>query len=327
MDEDTTNQRRDEDVPQGHVQDHGHGHGQDPEGRGGLDADSGEAAGAQPGSSGRGVLWVVATPIGNLADFSERAVDVLRNADLILAEDTRVTRRLLDAHGIGTALQSLHEHNEEQRAAPLVARLQQGARFALVSDAGTPLLSDPGYQLVRLAQAHQLAVRVVPGPSAITAALSVSGLPTRPFLFEGFLPARGGPRRQRLRELSTWRGTLVFFEAPHRIRDCLSDMIAELGGEREAAFARELSKRYEEVRRDSLTGLEQWFTQNLPRGEFVLLVHGAAPSSVDNDKLSQVLQCLLEVLPTRQAAATAARITGARRNDAYALALTLKVRN
>ena len=274
--------------------------------------------------NGQGVLWVVATPIGNLADLSERAVDVLRHVDLILAEDTRVTRRLLDAHGINSALHSLHDHNEEQRAAPLVARLESGARLALVSDAGTPLLSDPGYQLVRLAQQHHLAVRVVPGPSAITAALSVSGLPTRPFMFEGFLPARSGPRRKRLRELSAVQGTLVFFEAPHRIRDCLADMVLELGAEREAAFARELSKRYEEVRRHNLRGLAQWFEQNLPRGEFVLLVHGAAPTRVDDDRLTQVLECLLEVLPTRQAAATAARITGARRNDAYALALTLK---
>jgi 16S rRNA (cytidine1402-2'-O)-methyltransferase len=186
------------------------------------------------------------------------------------------------------------------------------------------LLSDPGYHLVRRAQQHKIAVRVVPGPSAITAALSVSALPTRPFWFEGFLPARAGARRQRLRELSTLRGTLVFFEAPHRIRECLADMVSELGGQREAAFARELSKRFEEVRRDNLEALVEWFEQELPRGEFVLLVHGAPAASVDRDQLTHVLETLLEVLPTRQAAASAARITGARRNDAYALALTLK---
>jgi 16S rRNA (cytidine1402-2'-O)-methyltransferase len=282
-------------------------------------------AAPNPSANGtRGVLWVVATPIGNLRDISERAIDVLRQADLILAEDTRVTRRLLDAYGIVSPLQSLHDHNEERRVTPLVARLEQGARLALVSDAGTPLLSDPGYQLVRRAQQHSIAVRVVPGPSAITAALSVAALPTRPFWFEGFLPARGGARRQRLRELSTLRGTLVFFEAPHRIRECLADMVTELGAEREAAFARELSKRYEEVRRDSLAALADWFEQQMPRGEFVLLVHGAPTVNVDLDQLKHVLACLLEVLPTRQAAATAARITGARRNDAYALALTLK---
>jgi 16S rRNA (cytidine1402-2'-O)-methyltransferase len=274
-----------------------------------------------------GVLWVVATPIGNLGDCSERAIDVLRHVDLIIAEDTRVTRRLLDAHGIASPLQSFHEHNEQQRAEPLVARLERGARLALVSDAGTPLLSDPGYQLVRCAQEHNVAVRVVPGPSAITAALSVSGLPTRPFWFEGFLPARASARRRRLRELSTLRGTLVFFEAPHRVRECLADMVTELGAEREAAFARELSKRFEEVRRDSLGSLVAWFERNSPRGEFVLLVHGAPATSIDRDQLTHVLECLLDVLPTRQAAAAAARITGARRNDAYALALTLKADN
>ena len=157
------------------------------------EADDGEEKGAG------GILWVVATPIGNLGDFGERAIDVLRHADLILAEDTRVTRRLLDAHGLAGPLQSLHDHNEAQRAAALVSRLEQGARLALVSDAGTPLLSDPGYQLVRLAQEHKVAVRVVPGPSAITAALSVSALPTRPFWFEGFLPSRGSARR------TSWR--------------------------------------------------------------------------------------------------------------------------
>ena len=283
-----------------------------------------DGAGDSPRNAAQGVLWVVATPIGNLRDISERAIDVLRQVDLILAEDTRVTRRLLDAHAIASPLQSLHDHNEEHRVAPLVLRLEQGARLALVSDAGTPLLSDPGYQLVRGAQQRGIAVRVVPGPSAITAALSVSALPTRPFWFEGFLPARSGARRQRLRELSTLRATLVFFEAPHRIRECLADMVTELGAQREAAFARELSKRYEQVRRDSLGGLVAWFEQELPRGEFVLLVHGAPASSVDPDQLRHVLECLLEVLPTRQAAATAARITGVRRNDAYALALTLK---
>ena len=284
--------------------------------------------GCEPGpkaaGDGNGVLWVVATPIGNLADLSARAIDVLRHADAILAEDTRVTRRLLDAYGIVGKLQSLHEHNESFRAEGLVVRLEQGERLALVSDAGTPLLSDPGYQLVRCAQDRGISVRVVPGPSAITAALSISALPTRPFWFEGFLPPRSAARRQRLRELSTLRGTLVFFEAPHRIKDCLADMVAELGADREAAFARELSKRYEEVRRDTLGALVDWFEQSLPRGEFVLLVHGAPQRDVDHDQLRHVLECLLEVLPTRQAATAAARITGTRKNDAYALALTLK---
>jgi len=271
-----------------------------------------------------GQLWVVATPIGNLQDFSPRAVDTLRQADTVLAEDTRITRRLLDAHGISTRLESVHEHNETRVSETIVERLAGGARMALVSDAGTPLLSDPGYRLVRLAQEHGVPVRVVPGPSAITAALSVAGMSTRPFWFEGFLPAKGEARRQRLAELGDLRATLVFFEAPHRVRECLHDMIEVLGATREAAFARELSKRHEEVRRDSLEALARRLEEQPARGEFVLMV-GGAPAVVAKDaELARVLRCLVDVLPTRQAAAVAAEITGAKRNEAYAMALELR---
>lgn len=271
-----------------------------------------------------GILYVVATPIGNLADLSQRAADTLRQVDVVLAEDTRTTRRLLDAYAISTPLESVHEHNEERISTALVGRLVAGARMALVSDAGTPLLSDPGYRLVRLAQDQGIAVQVVPGPSAITAALSVSGLSPRPFWFEGFLPPRAAARRERLRALSDLEATLVFFEAPHRVRDAVQDMAMVLGAQREAAFARELSKRFEEVVREPLAQLAQRLDATPPRGEFVLLVAGAPAASASEQELARVLECLLELLPTRQAAAAAARITGARRNDAYALALRLR---
>jgi 16S rRNA (cytidine1402-2'-O)-methyltransferase len=276
---------------------------------------------------GIGILWVVATPIGNLGDLGPRASDTLRQVDTILAEDTRVTRRLLDAHGISTPLQSLHDHNESRMSGELVRRLGAGARLALVSDAGTPLLSDPGYELVRRAQDAGIPVRVVPGPSAVTAALSVAGLATRRFWFEGFLPPRREARRQRLAELKPLQGTLVFFESPHRIRDCAVDMAEVLGAQREAAFARELSKRFEEVRREPLVDLCERLQQAPPRGEYVLMVAGAAAEPPAREELARVLGCLLEVLPTRQAASTAARLTGVKRNDAYTLALALKGKN
>lgn len=275
-------------------------------------------------SSVPGILYIVATPIGNLSDLSARAADTLRQVDRVLAEDTRVTRRLLDAYAISTPLESVHEHNEERVSEALIARLAAGSSMALVSDAGTPLLSDPGFRLLRLAQQRGINVRVVPGPSAITAALSVSGLPPRPFWFEGFLPPRSGARRERLRALAAIEGTLVFFEAPHRVRDTVHDMVEVLGAQREAAFARELSKRFEEVVRAPLQALAQQLDEVSPRGEFVLLVAGAPELPAGELELARVLACLLEVLPTRQAAATAARITGASRNDAYAVALRLR---
>ena len=273
-----------------------------------------------------GILWVVATPIGNLGDLGTRAEQTLRQVDTVLAEDTRVTRRLLDACGLSTRLESLHEHNEARAVEPLLARLLGGERMALVSDAGTPLLSDPGYLLLRAAQDAGVAVRVVPGPSAVTAALSVSGLAPARFWFEGFLPPRREARRQRLDALAAMQGTLVFFEAPHRVAESLRDMAEVLGADREAAFARELSKRYEEVRREPLGDLAARVAASQPRGEYVLLVAGAPAARASDDELARVLGCLIDVLPPRAAAAAAACITGARRNEAYALALRLRER-
>jgi 16S rRNA (cytidine1402-2'-O)-methyltransferase len=196
----------------------------------------------------------VATPIGNLADLSPRARDTLANADLVAAEDTRHTGAMLRVLGIDKPLVSLHEYNEGSRKDELLARLVRGARIALVSDAGTPLVSDPGFQLVRAALDAGVAVHAVPGPSAVLAALAMSGLATDRFCFEGFLPARSAARREQLRALAREPRTLVFFEAPHRIMDTLADMVEELGAERPAAMAREISKVHESVYRGSIAG-------------------------------------------------------------------------
>lgn len=268
-----------------------------------------------------GELFVVATPIGNLADISARALRVLSEVDCVVAEDTRLTRRLLDRHVIATPMTSLHAHNEGAASARIIARLHAGESIALVSDAGTPLLSDPGFELVSAARAAAIPVRPVPGPSAITAALSVAGLPTTQFWFEGFLPARGDARRSRLARLRSIPGTLVLFEAPHRVCECLDDLIGCFSREAEAAFARELTKMYEEIRRGSLGELRDHFQTRAPRGEFVLLVDNRAAAQVSEAEIQAVLEPLLEHLPLRDAAALASRLTGCRKNRAYELAL------
>jgi len=271
-----------------------------------------------------GRLQVVATPIGNLADLSERAREALAGADVIAAEDTRHTAALLKAAGIVKPLLSLHEHNESRRVPALLARLALGERVALVSDAGTPLLSDPGYDLVRAAAAAGFEVSVVPGPSAITAALAVAGLPTDRFCFEGFLPARERERRAALGALAHEPRTLVFFEAPHRIAAALEDMAVVLGAEREAVVARELTKAHETIYRGTLRELavRAAAEANFARGELTLVVRGAQPSSaaVDERLLLRAIEVLSKELPPGRAAALAAQITGATRAAAYALA-------
>ena len=270
----------------------------------------------------------MATPIGHLSDMGARAVEVLKQVDVIAAEDTRHSSRLLQAYGIGTPCLALHEHNEQQQVARITQRLLAGESVALISDAGTPLVSDPGYHLVR--QVRQAGVRVspVPGPSALIAALSVSGLPTDRFVFEGFLSAKSGARRQRLAELAGEERTLVFYEAPHRILDTVADLAELFGPEREAVLARELTKNFETVRADSLQGLHAWASQdaNQQRGEIVLLVHGAAPK--DKGELSEesrrILVALMEELSVSQAVALAVRITGVSKKVLYAAALAIK---
>lgn len=273
----------------------------------------------------RGRLIVVSTPIGNLGDLSERARQALADADIIAAEDTRHTQRLLQVAGISKAMVSLHAHNEEQRAPELLARIRGGSTVVLVSDAGTPLLSDPGFKLVSEAARAGIDVRVVPGPSAITAALAVAGLPTQRFCFEGFLAARAGERRSQLTKLAHEMRTLVFFEAPHRIAPTLSDLAAELGADRPAVVARELTKTHETVYRGTLAELAAKALEDpdFRRGEITIVVHGAAeaPAGVDPQLLRRTVELLLKELPPGRAAALAAQLTGASRNEAYALAV------
>ena len=271
-----------------------------------------------------GRLQVVATPIGNLADLSERVRVALAEADVIAAEDTRHTGALLQALGLAKPLLSLHEHNESRRVPALLERLAQGEQVALVSDAGTPLLSDPGYELVRAAIAAGVEVSAIPGPSAITTALAIAGLPANRFCFEGFLPARAPERRAALEALAPEGRTLVFFEAPHRIAAALADMAAVLGAAREAVVARELTKAHETIYRGTLRELAARAATeaNFARGEITLVVHGAAPAEagVDERLLRRTIEVLSKELPPGRVAAVAAQLTGATRAAAYALA-------
>jgi len=270
-------------------------------------------------------LQVVATPIGNMGDVSARARQALESATAVAAEDTRHTGALLQALGISRPLLSLHAHNETQRVPELLARLAAGETIALVSDAGTPLLSDPGYELVRAATEAGIDVEAIPGPSAITAALAVAGLPVSRFCFEGFLPARERERRAYLAQLSGETRTLVFFEAPHRIAATLSDLAAELGNERRAVVARELTKAHETIYRGTLTELAQRSLKedNFQRGEITIVVAGAAAASsgVDTALLRRAVDLLSKELSPSRAAAIAAQLTGATRSEAYALAM------
>jgi 16S rRNA (cytidine1402-2'-O)-methyltransferase len=273
----------------------------------------------------RGRLDVVATPIGNLSDLSPRAQEVLAAADVIAAEDTRHTRTLLQSIGVSRPLVSLHAHNETSRVPELLARLAAGESVALVSDAGTPLLSDPGYELVSEASRAGCEVRAIPGPSAITAALAVAGLPTDRFCFEGFLPARSSERRARLSDIASEQRTMVFFEAPHRIEECLVDLAAVFGAERRAAVARELTKAHETTYRGTLSELALLAKNeaNFARGEITIVVQGAPATSnaVDAHFLERAVSLLVRELPPGRAAALAAQLVGAKRSDAYALAM------
>lgn len=270
-----------------------------------------------------GRIDVVATPIGNLADLSPRAREVLAAADLVVAEDTRHSGALLHQLGIEKRLLSLHEHNEARRVPGLLAQVQAGARVALISDAGMPLVSDPGFALVRAAIDAGITVQVVPGPSAVLAALAASGLPTDRFCFEGFLAARPAARDARLQELAGESRTMVFFESPHRICGTLAAMAGIFGSSRQAAVARELSKLYETVYRGTLAGLLQIGGEdpNFQRGEITLVVAGSPPSAVRSDEafLQRALALLSRELSPSRAAVVAAQLTGRRRSEVYAL--------
>ena len=279
-----------------------------------------------------GRLYVVATPIGNLGDLSLRARQTLGTCSLIAAEDTRHTGSLLKAFGIATPLVSLHEHNEARRGPELIERMRGGASVALVSDAGTPAISDPGFDLVRAAAAAGIEVIAVPGPCAAVAALSIAAQPTDRFCFEGFLPARGAARRGRLDALAAEQRTLVFYESPHRVADTLADCAAAFGAGRPATVAREITKLHETSYRGSLGELAARAAADADfgRGEIVLVVGGAPAQETGGGAdghggaLDRVLQILLAELPLKQAAHLAARIAQVRDNEAYKRALRLK---
>lgn len=278
-------------------------------------------------NSENSALYVVATPIGNLGDMSQRAVEILQQVALIAAEDTRHSARLLRHFAVTTPRVALHEHNEREQSSRLLQRLANGESVALIADAGTPLLSDPGFHLVQQARLQGTRVIPVPGPSAVIAALSVSGLPTDCFKFIGFLPAKAAARRQRLAALAAEPCTLAFYESPHRILESLADMGEMLGSEREAVLARELTKTFETVQGGSLSELQAFVSgdANQQKGEMVLLVAGApAVEAALNPEAERILGVLLEELPVKQAAALAARITGLKKNQLYQQALTMK---
>jgi 16S rRNA (cytidine1402-2'-O)-methyltransferase len=269
-----------------------------------------------------GELYVVATPIGNLGDLSPRAAEILATVDLIAAEDTRQTGVLLQSRGITTPMLAYHEHNEDTQTPRLLARLLAGQRLALVSDAGTPLVSDPGYRLVSAARERGLRVVPVPGPSALIAALCASGLPSDRFLFLGFPPRTRERRRTLLRAVAGEPGTLIFYEAGQRLEGTLTDLATELG-ERPAVLARELTKRYETWLTGTPAGLARQLAgePGQTRGEHVILVAGAPETAAAGTEARRILEILAGELPLKQAAALTARITGTRRNELYRLGL------
>lgn len=275
-----------------------------------------------------GTLYVVATPIGNLGDMTLRAIETLKSVDAIAAEDTRHTSGLLSHFGISKKLIAVHEHNEQQSAEKLLAQLKNGDNIALVTDAGTPAVSDPGAIVVAAARAAGIKVVPIPGVSAVVAALSASGITQNGFYFHGFLPASGAARRKILEQLKSQAVTLVLYEAPHRIVECVEDLAKVLGENRKITFCRELTKTFETIYTCSLNEASAWLQAdaNQQRGEFVLLIE-AAPV-VEADEISaeaqRVLKCLLAELPLKQAVALATEITNLKKNDLYEFALALK---
>ncbi|WP_444902947.1 16S rRNA (cytidine(1402)-2'-O)-methyltransferase [Microbulbifer sp. CnH-101-E] len=274
------------------------------------------------------LLYIVATPIGNLADMVPRAIEVLQCADLVAAEDTRHSQRLFSHFNIDTPLMAYHDHSDGKRTGQILHRLEQGQTVALISDAGTPLISDPGYRLVREAREKGVRVVPIPGACAFVAALSAAGLPSDRFSFEGFLPSKSGPRERALQELASDSRTLVFYEAPHRVADTLQAMAEIFGAEREAVIAREVSKAFETFQLMPLGELVNWVRSdsNQQRGEIVLLVRGAErrrDNALDGEA-QRVMTLLLAELPPKKAAAIAAEITGVNKKVLYNWSLEQK---
>ena len=268
-----------------------------------------------------GILYIVATPIGNLDDITLRAKAILSEVDAIAAEDTRHSRPLLNHLGINTPLFALHEHNEEQKSAQVIERLQRGESIALISDAGTPLISDPGYHLVKVAHQAGIVVTPIPGDSAMVTARSVGGLATDRFCFEGFLSAKSGARRDRLNNLVDEPRTLIFYESSHRVVATLTDMVEIFGGERESTLARELTKKFETVRQAPLAELKAFVSEdtNQQKGEFVILIAGKKRNQSDtiDGESRRIIDLLGDELPVKQASKLAAEITGIKKRLFY----------
>lgn len=270
-----------------------------------------------------GLLYIVATPIGNLADISERAIEILNQVDLIAAEDTRHSKTMLERCGIKTKICAYHEHNESQLTEKLIQQLLGGESIALISDAGTPLINDPGYKLVVAAHDDAIKVIPIPGPSAIITALSASGLPTSKFIFEGYLPAKTEARKKRLQELISESRTLVFYEAPHRIVESIKAMQEIFGDDRRVTIARELTKQFEQIVRDSLSSINgKLESEEIKiKGEFVIIVEGAKETNISDEEVLRINQILSEKLSPKDAAGLTAKITGKKKNEVYKLAL------
>lgn len=274
-----------------------------------------------------GILYLIATPIGNLQDMSFRAVELLKTVDLIAAEDTRHSRTLLQHFQITTKLISMHAHNEKLRVTELVELLQQGKSMAVISDAGTPLISDPGFPLVRAVRAAGIQVVPIPGACAAVVAICASGLPADKFVFEGFLSAKSAARQKRLTELQDESRTLIFYESPHRILATLQDMITVMGPQRAVVIARELTKQYETIHEDTLEKTLAWMTadSDQQRGEFVVILAGAQTDmSAQQTQSLRMLKILLAELPLKQAVHLCAELTGSKKNELYDIALRLK---
>jgi 16S rRNA (cytidine1402-2'-O)-methyltransferase len=268
-------------------------------------------------------LYIVATPIGNLGDISERAIEILKQVDLIAAEDTRHSGTLLQRFGINSKVCAYHEHNEEKATEQLIQQIQNGESIALISDAGTPLINDPGYKLVVAAHDNSIKVVPIPGPSAIITALSASGLPTNRFTYEGYLPAKSEARKKRLQELLSESRTLVFYEAPHRIVESLKIMQEIFGAERRVTVARELTKQFEQIVRDNLSAINESLESGeiKIKGEFVVIVEGAQETTVSDAEALRINQILAEKLSPKDAAKLTAKITGKKKNEVYQLTL------
>lgn len=279
-----------------------------------------------------GTLYVVATPIGNLGDLTQRARETLERVEVVAAEDTRHTRQLLQHLGLSKRLMAVHDHNESSQVAQIRSLLESGASVALVSDAGTPLISDPGYTLVSDLREAGFRVVPVPGPSAVITALSAAGIPCDRFVFEGFLPAKGGARRKALELLEQERRTMVFYESPHRIQDCLQDLASVFGKERHCVLARELTKTFETFLSGRLSELQEALEAdpNQRKGEFVVIVQGRPAGDVEEEveqlevSLDDLLRCLLPVMPVKQAVSQLVSLTGLPKNRVYERALVLK---